>query len=368
MMNKPKKQIILEEIQALLRLNQASRPWHIALLAALCTGIPLLLGLYFENFHAGIIACLAGVVILYMPATALSHRMITLLTCCFGFMISLAVGICFSFNPIVSSIVFGLFSVSIHWISLFFKLKPPGSFFFILIASVAGGMPFDLHTIPEKMGLIGLGAILCCLLALIYSLLTKTPIQEPPYNPATWVTTKSKYANFVEALIIGIFMFIASFVGYLLKLQNPYWIPISCAAIMQGASLYHVWQKTIHRIVGTFIGLGLSWLLLSVTKTPLAICLSIIVLQFIIEILVVKHYALAAIFITPMTILLAEAGNPLLDNPNMLISSRFLDIVLGSFIGAIGGWLLYHEKLRQHAVIHLRKTRVVLKRRQRSGQ
>ncbi|MDD2814472.1 MAG: FUSC family protein [Thiotrichaceae bacterium] len=368
-MNKSIKQLITEEIKALSRLNKTTRPWHIALLAAVCTGIPLLLGLYFNNFHAGIIACLAGVMTLYMPATALPNRMITLLACSFGFMISLAVGICFSFNPIVSSIVFGLFALSIHWVILFFKIKPPGSFFFILIASIAGGMPFDPHTIPEKIGLIGLGTMLFCLLALIYSLLTIKKTQLQASHSSALVMTKTKYSYFVDASIMGLFMFASSLLGgYLLKLQNPYWIPISCAAIMQGTSLYHVWQKTIHRILGTFIGLGLSWILLFVTKTPLAICISIIILQFIIEILVVKHYALAAIFITPLTILLAEAGNPLLDNPDMLISTRFLDIVLGSFIGAIGGWLIHHEKLRQHAVFQLRKIRVALKRRQRKEQ
>lgn len=364
-MNKSIKQLILEEIKALFRLNQITRPWHIALLGALCTGIPLLLGLYFDNFHAGIIACLSGVLIFYMPATALPNRMITLLACSFGFMISLAVGICFSFNPIVSSIVFGLFALSIHWITLFFKIKPPGSFFFILIVSIASGMPFDPHTIPEKIGLIGLGAILSCLLALIYSLLTIRKAQLQESNDNALVTTKTKCAYFVDAFIMGGFMCASSLLGYFLKLQNPYWIPISCAAIMQGASLYHVWQKTIHRILGTFIGLGLSWILLFVTKTPLAICISIIILQFIIEICVVKHYALAAIFITPLTILLAEAGNPLLDNPDMLISIRFLDIVLGSIIGAIGGWLIHHENLRKHAVFHLRNARLAIKRGQR---
>ncbi|MFD2554165.1 hypothetical protein [Sphingobacterium tabacisoli] len=39
------------------------------------------------------------------------------------------------------------------------------------------------------------------------------------------------------------------------------------------------------------------------------LCLLILMLQFIIEMLVVRHYALAVIFITPLTFFLAEIGS-----------------------------------------------------------
>lgn len=362
-MNKSLQLIIRDELKALFQLNKTERLWHIPLLAALCTGIPLLLGLYFNNFQAGLTACLAGSIILYMPSSSLDKRMITLLACAFGFMISLTVGICFSFNSIISSIAFGLFSLSVHWVTLFFKTKPPGSFFFILITSIASCMPFELSRIPERVGLIGLGAMLSCLLVLIYSLLVmkKYPLQESAPMPAA--LERNKYHNIIEASIMGLFMCGSLLIGHLLKLQNPYWVPISCAAVMQGASLYYVWQKSVHRIIGTFIGLGLSWVLLFINKTPLAICVSIMVLQFIIEIMVVRHYALAAIFFTPMTILLAEAGNPVINHPDLLIHARFWDIILGTVIGAIGGWLIHHEKLRQHAILRIRQARVAMKRR-----
>ena len=182
--------------------------WHIPVLASLCVGIPLLIASYFGKPGYGILAGTGGLVILYLPATTIAHRMIYLLSCSFGFMISFTIGISFSFNPIISSIVLGLFSFGIHWISNFFEMRPPGNFFFIMLASIASCLPF-----------------------------------------------------------------------------------------------------------------------------------------------------------TPLTIFLAESGNTLITDPNTLIPTRFLDILYGSLIGALGGFFLHHRQIRHKAERQIRKTRVAILRR-----
>ncbi len=229
-----------------------------------------------------------------------------------------------------------------------------------MIASIASCMPFDLMTIPAKVGLVGMGSMLACILAFFYSLYI---VKKYPPKTETIVIRKSKYANTIESAIMGIFMGGSLLLGHLLKMDNPYWVPISCAAVMQGVTVHHIWQRSFQRILGTFIGLGLARVLLQLHLTPLSICIFIFVLQFIIEMLVVRHYGLAVIFITPMTIFLAEAGSALSANPDTLIGARFLDIALGSIVGAIGGWFLHHEQLRHKAEQQIRKTRAAILRR-----
>ena len=60
--------------------------------------------------------------------------------------------------------------------------------------------------------------------------------------------------------------------------------------------------------------------------------------MFIIETLIVRHYGLTVVFITPMTLLLAESalGTMALEQ---LVQARLIDIALGSFIGFLAGWL-----------------------------
>ena len=123
-----------EELKKALAIKKSERPWHIALLASLCVGSPLLLGLYFNQFTFGFLAAISGTVILYLPLNASTTiRMITLLTCSFGYIISFTVGLLFSFDPLISSLTFGLFAIAIHWITLNYKLKPPGNFFSYLL-------------------------------------------------------------------------------------------------------------------------------------------------------------------------------------------------------------------------------------------
>ncbi|WP_299823858.1 FUSC family protein [uncultured Pontibacter sp.] len=353
-------ELLRKELKSLVELRKSERLWHLPVLASLCVGLPLLVGYYFGRLDYGILASTGGLVILYMPSTALAHRMVTLLACSFGFIFSFAIGISFSFNPLLSALVLGAYALCVHWVAKYFAMKPPGNFFFIMLVCIASASAFNISSIPTRIGILAMGTMFTCVLAFFYSLLI---VKKSMPKAELIVVKDSTYANLVESAIIGTFVGGSLLVGHLLELNNPYWVPISCLAVMQGISVRHIWQRSLHRILGTFIGLGLTWLLLSFNLSALDICISILILQFIIEMLVVRHYGLAVIFITPMTIFIAEAGSAMTADPNKLVYARFLDIVLGSLIGAGGGWLLHHQQLRQKAQRQLRKTRIAFLRR-----
>ncbi|WP_414629294.1 FUSC family protein [Neotamlana nanhaiensis] len=97
---------------------------------------------------------------------------------------------------------------------------------------------------------------------------------------------------------------------------------MSCAALMQGASRYHIWQPTFQRILRTLLSLALCWLILSATNSIVILYILIIPLQLILEMLITRNYALAVIFITPLAIFLSEAANPIISNPNVSIMLR----------------------------------------------
>ncbi|HRG72746.1 MAG TPA: FUSC family protein [Thauera aminoaromatica] len=105
--------------------------------------------------------------------------------------------------------------------------------------------------------------------------------------------------------------------------------------------------RQLQRVLGTAIGMLLAWSLLSLPLDPWRIALLVIALVFVIESLVVRHYGLAVIFITPLTILLAEAATlgaaPLAE----LIASRFIDTLLGCVVGLVGGICLHSARLRE---------------------
>lgn len=154
---------------------------------------------------------------------------------------------------------------------------------------------------------------------------------------------QDRVALMLEAGVIALFIGGGYLLALLVGLDNPYWVPVSTAAIMQGATFRAVWHRNVHRIVGTVIGMGLVWLIFSFSPGPWILAGLVMLLSFVIETLVTRNYGLAVIFITPLTVIFADASLATGDT-EALVMARLVDIVLGSIIGCVGGWLLNHPR------------------------
>lgn len=340
--------IIKKEIKKSFKLNNKNIYLHTPILASLCMGVCLMSGVFFGNIKAGMTASMAALIVAYFPVVApLSQRIITLLACSFTFIFSYSMGLIFSFNHLIISIALGIYAFCVHWTSCYLKLPPPKSFFFIMVAATASGIPYNSDKIPERIGLFAIGAIITSTLALIYStFINKNTINDENNQEKILIMIeKDNDVNIYQALVFGLFMTLSLNIGFLLKIENPYWITVTCAAVMQGVSAYHIWQRVLQRVIGTFLGLGLCWCLLLLSKEMFIIFIFIIILQFVVEVFIPINYAIAVIFITPLSILLAEASDAIINNANVFIITRISNTVIGSLIGVIGGWIL-HKKTK----------------------
>lgn len=189
--------LLRRELRQLLQFNRSDRRWQLPFCAALASGLPLMVGLYFDHIEYGLVSSLGGLIFLYTPATPLAHRMMVLMSCSFGMIACHALG-------------------------------PPRGVFFMMAASINAFSPVELLTLP----------------------------------------------------------------------LSPWGLP-----------------------------------------------LMIMVLTFIVETLVVRHYGLAVIFITPMTLLLADASLLGHGSAGSLLQARLLDTVAGSFAGLLGGVVLHTQRL-----------------------
>lgn len=330
---------IKEEWKALFELKRSERLWHIPVLASICVGLPLFLAWYFEHLDWGLTASLGGLVILYMPESSVTKRLVVLAVASFGFILSYSIGTLLGFSATWGSLGLIFFAFMVHWVTTYLQLKAPGNFFFIMMASIAVCAPFKLEDVPLKIGLLSLGTIIAFILALIYSFVfVRITVNEVKDG---WQLPRVPYARKYESLVMGVFIGGSLWIAKALELENPYWVPISCLAVMQGVSARLVFRRSLHRVLGTSLGMFMAYGLLLLKPGPLGFVVGILMLQFIVEMLIVRHYALAVLFITPMTVFLAEAANPLVHHPLELLSIRFFDIVLGSVIGAVGGFIRY---------------------------
>lgn len=335
---------IKDEISKLLAVNPHRRPLSLPVVAALSSGLPLFIGVYFGHFEYGLLSSIGAMSFLYLPQTALIHRMVTLLCVVTLLTASFSVGLVAYHFPAFLVLLITVLTIIITMLCRYFNIAPPGNFFFLMAAMIAAYIPHQIEQIPTLVGLVFLGGLFACVLGFAYSLFmlwqnNATP-SPPPIN-------RDIKLVIVDALIIGIFVGFSLFLANLFAMPKPYWVPVSCAAVMQGITFRAVWTKQAHRLMGTGVGLGLTWLLLWLNPQSWWLCLLMMSLSFIIEILIVKHYALAVIFITPLTIFLAEAGGGSgVVSISELIHSRFFDTLLGCFMGLLGAASLHFLGLR----------------------
>ncbi len=143
-----------------------------------------------------------------------------------------------------------------------------------------------------------------------------------------------------NALRYGIIMIVAAAVAYTTNIPRSYWIPLTCAGVMLGATVRATVQRGIQRSVGTILGILIGTGILMLEPTGIVIALIVFVLQSTIEIVIVKNYALGTLFITPNALLIAESGHP--DKAiSYFTSARVIDIVIGSIIGVVGTVLVF---------------------------
>lgn len=245
------------------------------------------------------------------------------------------------FFPLLMMPVLVFIAILATMVCRFYDLGPPGSLFFVMAAAIGAYSPMEVLQVPLMVGLITMGTLLACLIAFLYSLYAlrlQAPQPARPLPPASF--------DFVvfDAVVIGIFVGISLALAQALQLEKAYWVPISCLAVIQGVSLRAVWTKQLHRVLGTGVGLLLAWGLLLLPLDKWTISLAFMTL--VIETAVVRHYAVATIFITPLTILLVEAATLGQASPAPLIQARFFDTVLGCLVGLAGGICLHSPRFR----------------------
>lgn len=337
--------LLREQLRLLLTINPSDRRWQMPFAAALATGLPLFVGAWFDRLDYGLASSLGGLVFLYLPATPLSHRMVTLMACAFGMLVCYTLGLMSHFFPWTMVPVLVFILVLVTMVCCFYRIGMPSSLFIIMAAAIGMYTPLEVLQVPLMVGLLGMGTLLAALIAFFYSLHVLRPQAPKPVEPL--LPASFDYVVF-DSVLIGVFVGISLALAQLLQLEKAYWEPVSCLAVIQGVSLRAVWNKQLQRILGTGIGLLVAWgmLLMPLDKWTIPLMMMML-LCFVVETAVVRHYAFAAIFITPMTILLAEAATLGHGSASALIEARFYDTVLGCLVGLVGAVCLHSPRFRR---------------------
>lgn len=339
------KRLISGEVEHLMAVNQSRRPWHMPLIAAIAISFPVFVGAYFEALSAGIKASLGAMIILNLPfGGSLPQRMVTVMAWGFAIALSFALGLIAQQLAFIKIPIFVLVAFAIVFFGRYYNQPPPAGLFVMMSTAIALFIPVPLTQIVAATGLVMLGSGFALIMALLYSLFLlatrkRTNLPAQSYQPET----------ISESIMVAGFVSLALSIALVLAMPYPYWAAVSCFIIIQGIHLRTMWIKQFHRLLGTLIGMGVAAWMLSWQLTLWQVAAAILVLMLCIESLVDRHYGLAVVFITPLTVFIAEYGSGLPPSQQLyqeVIQARMLDTALGCIIGLIGGMAMQSAKLR----------------------
>ncbi|KXJ34531.1 hypothetical protein AX282_07515 [Bacillus spizizenii] len=146
----------------------------------------------------------------------------------------------------------------------------------------------------------------------------------------------------IRSLKYGIVLFAADMFALTFGFARSYWIPLSAAAVMLGTTVVFTLHRAIQRSAGTVIGVGLAGAILFVKPGGVYIALCIAALQCLLEMMIVRNYALAVPFLTANALVITESMHGGADVGYFMIA-RLTDVAVGSVIGLLGTMLLWRR-------------------------
>ena len=120
--------LLRDEWRQLTTVRPSDRPWQMPFAAALATGLPLLVGAWFDRMDYGLVSSLGGLVFLYMPETPLHHRMVSLMACAFGMTACYALGVMSHLVPPLMMGVLTFTAILVTMVCRFYREGIPVSY------------------------------------------------------------------------------------------------------------------------------------------------------------------------------------------------------------------------------------------------
>lgn len=316
------------------------RRWHLALQASIGIAAPIALLSLLGHAPLGYVAATGAFTVLYAGSAPVVDRARILPFVAAGLIASAAGGALVA--PSTVAVAAGVVIVAIVSAALAFgfRLGPPGPLFFVLVfgltAHVIGtGAIAPLVYLTALAG----GCLFSFLVALVPLVRARTravgarPLRELLPGPRLDADGRMLLLRVAIVAVVGVLL------GLVVDPDRTYWIVGSAVAVIGVAAARRAaFQRGLHRMLGTIVGAGLYLVLALLHPAGIWLALLLGALQFTIELVVVRHYALALVFITPLVLLLTGAATGTIGSIDVA-GERIVDTIVGAVLGAASGVL-----------------------------
>lgn len=314
--------------------------WPLATQAALGIAVPIAAMTLLGDASLGYIAASGAFTVLFAGSAPAVDRARVLPLVAAGLLLAAVLGVLASGNDWLLSIGVVVVAVASAALAFGFRLGPPGPLFFILVFGLSAHV-VGASSVPPLVYLAALAA--GCLFSYLVSLaplllpriraIPPRPLRELLPGPALTLDSRLLLLRVAIVAVIGVLL------GIVIDPERTYWIVGSGVAVIGVAAARRAaFERGLHRMLGTVVGAGVYILLAVLHPAGLWLALLLGVLQFSIELVVVRHYALALAFITPLVLLLTGAATGSIGSLDVALE-RIIDTVVGAALGAASGLL-----------------------------
>lgn len=224
---------------------------------------------------------------------------------------------------VAGTVLAGILSVVSEW----WGLRPAGPFFYLFAFTTTAGVPF---TGPLWETAVAVGGSVATVLVLGWIGLVDPrrwrPAEAQDLSPrATLAPVVLRAGRYM--LAVGTAGAVAAVLGW----GHHNWAMLAATAPLAAVGLSGAVAKAAHSIVGTYVGVGLSAILLGVDWSPVQLALVLAVLLFASEAFVIRHQSLGLVFLTPVALMVTAfvVAAP----AQQLIRDRAWETTLGAAVG-----------------------------------
>jgi hypothetical protein len=304
----------------------------------LTVGLPAAFG----HLEIGLLASTGALSALYLSARSRRERLRRLPLVQVGLLLAVVLGALAGGSAIAASVVLVVVAIGAVVLVSMSAVGPPGALFPVLGAGVASRL-----TGPPSLGGDGIDPLTLiawtaageafALLVVIAPLAVPSVRRRDALLPTAPIRFALDDTGRTVVLRIAAAAVAAAAVAALLGLERGYWVVVAVVAVLQAGRGRRISGiRGVHRAVGTLVGAAVFVLLATLIGLPAAGLLLAVVLgllQFGAEMLVVRHYGVALLLITPLALLIAEAGSA--GDPWTIAGTRVLDTAIGCAIALL---------------------------------
>lgn len=312
--------------------------WQLGLQAALGLAVPITVMTLLGQPILGFIAASGAFTVLFAGFSPVVERARVLTFVGAGLIVSATLGVLVADNAWLVSIGVVVIAVISAALAFGFRLGPPGPLFFVLVFGLSAHVIATAPIAPPVyVAAFAAGVVFSYLVTLTPLLLPRVrakrarPLRELLPGPALDADARMLLVRVVIVSVLGVLL------GAIVDPGRSYWVVGAAIAVIGVAAARRAaFQRGLHRMLGTIVGVGAYALLALLHPSGLWLALLLGALQFTIEIVVIRNYALALVFITPLVLLLTGAATGEIGSMDVALE-RMVDTLVGAALGAASG-------------------------------